>query len=345
MRGKFANTFRGERAVALVIFALLALLPGVIGGYPIYILPQYLLFGVLAMSLGLLWGWVGIVSFGQAAFFAIGAYGMGLVMHAGLGGWAGYLGIVCGMLAGALLAAIAGYFLFSAGVKSTYFVLVTLALSIIVEQLAVSQSWITGGYNGLFVDRMVLALGPLGEIPLNGDVAAYYAVLVVLPILYFGLKGLTQSSFGKILVGIRENEDRMTALGYDISLYKSAAFMLSGALAGIAGALYATHAGFVSPSLAGVTFSTEVVVWVAIGGRSSLFGALIGGVIVSALSNYLSSISPQYWQLALGFIFILVIMFSRDGIAGAFAAIVNGVSRWGRKEKQLSTSHREASHG
>ncbi len=329
MRARFASTFRGEAAAAIILFALLALVPGVVDGYPIYILPQYLLFGVLAMSLGLLWGWAAIVSFGQAAFFAIGAYGMGLAMQAGLGAWGGYAGIVCGALAGGLLAAVAGYFLFSAGVKSTYFVLITLALSIIVEQLAVSQSEITGGYNGLFVERMVVPLGPFGELPLSGDIASYYAVLVVVPLLYAALVALLRSSFGKILVGIRENEDRMTALGYNVSFYKTAAFALSGALAGLAGALYATHAGFVSPSLAGVSFSTEVVVWVAIGGRLSLLGALVGGVLVSALSNYLSSISPQYWQLALGFIFILVIMFSRDGLAGAAAATARKLS-WRR---------------
>ena len=107
-------------------------------------------------------------------------------------------------------AAVAGYFLFSAGVKSAYFVLITLALSIIVEQLAVSQSEITGGYNGLLVDRMTLGLGPLGEIPPTGDVASYYAGIVVVPVINFALKALMQSSFGKVLVGIRENEDRMT---------------------------------------------------------------------------------------------------------------------------------------
>lgn len=345
MKGWSASMFRGETAAALVLFALLALVPGVLDGYPVYILPQYLLFGVLAMSLGVLWGWASIVSFGQAAFFAIGAYGMGLAMQAGLGGYGGYLGIVCGALAGGLLAIVAGYFLFSAGVKSTYFVLITLALSIIVEQLAVSQSEITGGYNGLFVDRMALALGPLGEIPLSGDIASYYAVLVVVPLLYFGLVALTRSSFGKILVGIRENEDRMTALGYNVSFYKTAAFGLSGTLAGLAGALYATHAGFVSPSLAGVGFSTEVVVWVAIGGRLSLLGALAGGVLVAALSNYLSSISPQYWQLALGFVFILVIMFSRDGLAGAVAQIGDRLFRGRGAKRQARNSHEEAPHG
>lgn len=337
--------FRGERELAFALFALLALVPGVIDGYPIYILPQYLLFGVLAMSLGLLWGWGAIVSFGQAAFFAIGAYGMGLAMQAGLGAWGGLAGIVCGALAGGILAAVAGYFLFSAGVKSTYFVLITLALSIIVEQLAVSQSEITGGYNGLFVERMAVPLGPFGELPLSGDIASYYAVLVIVPLLYFGLVAITRSSFGKVLVGVRENEDRMTALGYNVSFYKTAAFALSGTLAGLAGALYATHAGFVSPSLAGVTFSTEVVVWVAIGGRLSLLGALAGGVLVSALSNYLSSISPQYWQLALGFIFILVIMFSRDGLAGAVGAAARRMTRRHAAVRPADDPDGEARHG
>jgi urea ABC transporter permease protein UrtC len=329
MKALCANAFRGEAAVALALFGLLALVPAVIDGYTLYILPQYLLFGMLAVSLGLLWGWVDIVSFGQAAFFAIGGYSMGLLMQSGLAGWGGYAGIVCGALAGGVLALIAGYFLFSAGVKSTYFVLITLALSIIVEQLAVSQSEITGGYNGMFVDRMALTFGPLGEIALSDDAAIYYVVLVAVSLVYFTVLALTRSSFGKLLVGIRENEDRMTALGYSVSFYKTIAFMLSGALAGLAGALYATHAGFVSPSLAGVTFSTEVVVWVAIGGRLSLLGALIGGLLVAALSSYLSAISPQYWQLALGFIFILVIVFSKNGLAGAFTSLISRLRRRG----------------
>jgi urea transport system permease protein len=314
-----AALFRGEVRVALVVFALLALLPLVAEGYVVYILPQYLLFGMLAMSLALLWGLAGIVSFGQAAFFAVGGYGMGALMQAGLAPGGGYEGLIVGLLAGGLLALVAGYFLFSAGVKADYFVLITLALSIIVEQIAVSQSDLTGGWNGMFVDRLSLNFGALGKLSLGGDNAIYYFVLPIVVLAYLGLMALKQSRFGKILSGIRENEDRMTALGYNVAFYKTAIFTLSGALAGFSGALYATHANFVSPSLAGVLFSTEVVVWVAIGGRLSLLGALMGGVLVSALSNYLSSISPEYWQLALGFVFILVIVFFKNGLAGAFS--------------------------
>ena len=201
--------------------------------------------------------------------------------------------------------------------RGSYFVIVTLALSIITEQIAVSQSQLTGGWNGMFIDRMSLTFGPLGEVSLFPDAPIYYVVLVVVAATFALLKGLSHSPFGKILIGIRENEDRMVALGVRTPLYKTSAFALSGAIACLAGALYGTHANFVAPSLAGVLFSTEVVVWVAIGGRNSLLGALLGGILVASLSNYLSAVIPRYWQLALGILFVLVIVYLRGGIAGA----------------------------
>ncbi|MGH6942827.1 MAG: branched-chain amino acid ABC transporter permease, partial [Geminicoccaceae bacterium] len=219
----------GESIAAVIVFLALAALPAVISGYPIYILPQYMLFGMLALSLGLLWGYVGIVSFGQAAFFALGAYTMGLAMqHPVLPVNPAYLGLLGSIVLGAALAGVIGYFLFSAGVRGAYFVIVTLALSIIVEQLAVSQSQITGGWNGMFIDRMSLSFGPLGAISLFDDAPIYYVVLVVVAAAFALLKGLSRAPFGKLLVGIRENEDRLLALGVRTSLYKTGAFALSG---------------------------------------------------------------------------------------------------------------------
>jgi urea ABC transporter permease protein UrtC len=310
-----------ETGFAVVVLAVFAVLPIFVSGYPIYILPQYMLFGMMAMSLGLMWGYVGILSFGQAGFFALGAYTMGLAMHTNLGVNPAYIGLLLSLVVGGTVAAVVGYFLFSAGVRATYFVLVTLALSIMVEQVAVSQSEITGGWNGMFIDRMSLSFGPLGEVPLIDDAPAYYAVLPVAALSYALLRWLMSARFGKILIGIRENEDRMIALGYNISIHKTRAFALSGAIACFAGALYGTHANFVAPSLGGVLFSTEVVIWVAIGGRHSLLGALLGGILVSSLSNYLSTVTPEYWQLVLGLIFIAVIVFFKGGVAGAVAQL------------------------
>ena len=311
-----------ETTAAAAVFVLLAALPLLVSGYWIYILPQYLLYGMLAMSLGLLWGFTGILSFGQAAFFALGAYAMGLAAKWDLGGNPAYLALAASVVIGAALAAVVGYFLFSVGVRDVYFVVVTLALSIMVEQITVSQSQITGGYNGMFVPRMSLTLGTGTEVDLSDDAAIYYVVLPVVAACYFLLRWLIGRPFGRVLVGLRENEDRVVSFGFNASLYKTAIFAVSGAVACVAGALYGTHANFVSPSLAGVLFSTQVVVWVAIGGRESLLGALLGAVGVSALSNYLTAVIPDYWQLAVGVIFVVVIVAFKGGVAGALG--------WGR---------------
>jgi urea transport system permease protein len=310
---------RGEDGAALLLFALLALVPLFLGGYVVYILPQYMLLGILAMSLAILWGYAGIVSFGQAAFFAIGAYSIGLVMkYASLPVNPAYVGIFVGTLSAAIAALVIGYFMFSAGVRAAYFVVATLALSIIVEQTVKSFSNITGGWNGLYVDRMTLTFGSLFEQSLFDDVPMYYTVLAVVVLVYLATSTLMRSSFGRIVIGVRENEDRMLALGFDVPAYKTLAFGLSGLLAGLGGALYATHANFAHPSNAGVLFSTQVVIWVAIGGRRSLVGAFAGAIIVAALSNYLSSIRAiqSYWPLIQGLIFIAAIVTFREGLAG-----------------------------
>jgi urea transport system permease protein len=310
---------RSESGGAALVFLLLAVLPGFVSGYVIYILPQYLLYGVLAMSLALLWGFTGILSFGQAAFFALGAYAMGLAQQWDVGVNGAYLALAISIAVGATLAGLVGYFLFSAGVRDVYFVLVTLALSIMTEQVTISQSAITGGYNGMYVPRMSLTFGPLGGVDLSTDAAIYYVVLAAVVAVYALLRLLLARRFGKVLIGIRENEDRALSLGFDTALFKTGAFALAGSIAGLAGALYGTHANFVSPSLAGVLFSTQVVVWVAIGGRESLLGSLFGAVFVAALSNYLTAITPEYWQLVLGIIFVVVIVAFRGGVAGALS--------------------------
>ncbi len=318
-RGLFGG-FRREDLAALVVFLLLAAVPLAISGYVVYILPQYMLLGVLAMSLALLWGYGGIVSFGQAAFFAIGAYAMGLAMKhlIGLPINSAYLGILIGTIGAGLVALLIGYFLFSAGVRAAYFVVATLALSIVVEQTVKSFSDITGGWNGLYVDRMTLTLGSMFELSLFDDAPIYYVVLAVVVPVYIVVAALMRGRFGKIVIGIRENEDRMTALGFNVPLYKTLVFGLSGLLAGVAGAFYATHAQFAHPVNAGVLFSTQVVIWVAIGGRHSLLGAFVGAIVVAALSNYLSSIEAiqSYWPLVMGLIFIAVIVLFRRGLAG-----------------------------
>jgi urea transport system permease protein len=305
----------GENLIAVLLFVGLFYVPYLVVGYPVFILPQYMLFGVLAMTLGLLWGLGGMVSFGQAAFFAIGAYALGICVRelsAGTGPW---LGLGSALLLGSVLAAVIGYFLFSANVRDSYFVLVTLALSTIVQVVANSESQLTGGFNGMFVERLELQLGG-AQLSLASDLVIYYVVLAFTVATYLLFRILQRSPFGRVLVSIRENEDRTRALGYNTALYKTVAFTVSGGVAALAGALYATDAGFVSPDLGGVLFSTNVVVWVAIGGRRYFAGALIGGIGIGILSNQLNAAIPRYWQLLLGLLFVLVVIFFRRGLVG-----------------------------
>lgn len=312
---------RAENVLAVVLFVALFYVPYVVSGYPVFILPQYMLFGVLALTLCLLWGFGGMVSFGQGAFFAVGAYAFGITIKHLAGGSGPWLGLLLGIVLGAVIAGAIGYFLFTANVRDSYFVLVTLAISTIVYVIANSQSGLTGGFNGMYTDRVTFSLIGAVQISVKGDLAMYYVVFVVTLLAYLGFRFLQWSPFGRVLVSIRENEDRTRALGYNTAMYKTLAFAISGAVAALAGGLYSTDAGFVSPDLAGVLFSTGVVVWVAVGGRDYYVGALVGAIGISALSNALNSLIPEYWQLLLGLLFVLVIVFFRRGLIGSLVRV------------------------
>lgn len=306
-----------ENVLAVLLFVALFYVPYLVVGYPVFILPQYMLFGILALTLCLLWGFGGIVSFGQGAFFAIGAYSLGITLQRLDSSVSPWLGLILALALGAAVAGVIGYFLFTADVRDSYFVLVTLAISTIVYVIANSQSDLTGGFNGMYVERVTFPLPGGASLNVASDLAIYYTVFVFTLLAYVGFRLLQASPFGQVLVGIRENEDRTRALGYNTALYKTCAFAVSGAVAALAGALYATDAGFVSPSLGGVLFSTGVVVWVAVGGRDYYIGALIGAIAISVLSNVLNSLIPEYWQLLLGVLFVLVIVFFRRGLIGS----------------------------
>lgn len=306
-----------ENVLATLLFVALFYVPYLVAGYPVFILPQYMLFGVLALTLCLLWGFGGMVSFGQGAFFAIGAYALGITLQRLDSAASPWLGLLLALVLGAGVAGVIGYFLFSADVRDSYFVLVTLAISTIVYVIANSQSDLTGGFNGIYVARLKLPLPGGASLSLGSDLAVYYTVFVFTLLAYLGFRLLQASAFGKVLVGIRENEDRTRALGYNTALYKTGAFAISGGVAALAGSFYATDAGFVSPSLGGVLFSTGVLVWVAVGGRDYYVGALIGAIAISVLSNVLNSLIPEFWQLLLGVLFVLVIVFFRRGLIGS----------------------------
>ena len=304
----------GAAAVGLV-------LPAFVEEYIAFLASQYYLYALLGLSLGLIWGYVGILSFGQAAFFGLGAYVMTwsfeYVFVPGIN--PAYVALILAPIVSGGLAGLLGLFLFYSDVKDVYFVIITLALSVVLEQLGVSVASIFGGFNGIYLPRMSLSIPGIFSYQLSNDRLFYYLPLLALCSGYVVCRRVVDSDFGETLVAIRENEERTKSLGYNTARYKTQVFVLSGALAGIAGALFGTLTQFVSPPLTGFVLSTEVVIWVAVGGRELLLGAIVGSIIVNAMSTVLSSVIATQYILVLGLIFIAVVVAFRKGIMGYIA--------------------------
>lgn len=309
------------KKIGLAAVVVAFLLPAVLQPYLAFLAAQYYLFSLLALSLGLLWGYVGILSFGQAAFFGLGAYIMAWSFEYAFvpGINPAYVALFLAPLVTGGAAALLGLFLFYSDVKDVYFVIITLALSVILEQLAVSVTSIFGGFNGIFLPRMAVSLPGVFEYPLTNDRLFYYVALLALLGGYLLCRRIVHSDFGETLLAIKENEDRTKSLGYNTARYKTQVFAVSGALAGVAGALYGSLSQFVSPPLTGFVLSTEVVIWVAVGGRGLLAGAIAGGFLVNAASTALSSIVADRYILILGLIFIAVVVTFRKGVVGYVA--------------------------
>jgi urea ABC transporter permease protein UrtC len=324
--GRFAARTTREKGLAVVL-AVLLLVPLATTRYLSFLSAQFLLFAILGLSLGLIWGYGGILSFGHAAFFGLGAYCMAWSYeYLSIGINSGYIGLVAAAIVPSVLAVLLGIFLFYSEVKDVYFVIITLAVAVILEQLATSSGImfeIFGGFNGLYLPRLSLTIPGLGGVGLN-DRMFYVLAVVAIAIAYVGCRRLVRSHFGQVLVAIRENEERTQALGYNTARYKTLVFGFSAGLAGIAGALYATLAGFISPTLLGFALSTEVVIWVAVGGRQYLGGAIVGSVLVNAFSSGLSEAISTRYRLILGLLFVLVVVGFRRGLAGPVVTWLRG---------------------
>lgn len=288
--------------------AFLAIYPAFAGSYDLTVMRDALIFAMFAVSLDLFWGRTGILCFGHAAFFGAGGYAMALVtLSSGLVA-STWLGLLAAMLVPALLAAVVGYFLFYGGVRGSYFTIVTLALSVIAQQAVIAWSSVTGGDTGLLG---IPPLSPWG-FDLSGDLASYALVAVTLALLLAGLRLLTRGRWGQVLKAIGDNEIRAAALGHDAPARLTAAFVLSAAIAGLAGALYVSASGVVAPDMIGLALSTEVVAWVVIGGRGTLIGPVIGAVLVQRAQQEISSLNPALWPMIIGLMFVAVAFLQSD---------------------------------
>jgi branched-chain amino acid transport system permease protein len=266
---------------------------------------RFLIFALAATSLNLILGFGGMVSFGHAAFVGVGAYAAGILMQHGLpSAWLA-LALAC-VAAGAFALLIGAISLRTRGV---YFIMITLAFAQMLYYLMVSLKTY-GGDDGLSLSgRFNLGSG----LDLSQDATFYYLVLTLVVAVFLGVQRLLNSRFGHALQGIRDNETRMAAIGFPVYRFKLLAFVLAGALAGLAGALLAHQGGFVSPSMMQWSESGMLMVMVILGGVGHLYGGLVGAVVFLALEELLSSYTI-HWQFGLGAVLLAVVLLAPNGL-------------------------------
>ncbi len=290
----------------LLMCAVLALLP-LAGDYAVGIVAEILIFSIFAMSLGLLIGYTGLMSFGHAAFFGISTYTViGLGVHLGISGW---LGMLAGIGIAALTAAFVG--MFCIRVSGIPFLMLTMAFSQLLYSLSLKWRSVTGGTDGLtgFVRPTLFGYS------LDNPVARYAVVATGFALVLGFLWLLVRSPLGSIFIGIRDNEMRMRAIGYPVQRFKFIAFTIAGTLAGVGGALYAFFNAFVSTDILHWALSGDAIIMVVLGGSGTVIGPAIGAAIFLLLKNIVSS-QNEYWMLWIGIIFILSVMFLREGVWG-----------------------------
>lgn len=287
---------------------LLIIVPLFAGSYHMSLATQVLIFAVFAMSLDLLMGYTGLPSFGHAAPFGAAAYTTGLLVKYGFDNPG--LAILAGVVMAVIVSAIFGFI--AVRTSQAYFLMITLALGQIVFAVAWNSRKLTGGDDGLpGIARPDLGL----PWPMTDATAFYFFVIIFFTLSYFLMRQFVNSPFGRSLVGIRDNEPRMKALGYNTFLHKYICFMVAGLFAGLAGVLYAYFNGFISPAEAGVGNSGEVMLMVILGGVGTLFGSVIGAGVIVLLKHFVS-IYTEHWPLIVGIAFIFTIFYAPRGIGG-----------------------------
>jgi urea transport system permease protein len=314
---------RAGIALTLAVWLLLAVCPLVVSEWRLSQLAQITSYGIFAMSLAFLWGQTGLLCFGQAIFFGVGAYVMALVTKGMLPGVGDstVTGLLVATLLPAVVALIAGTLVFRGrGLSGAYFAIVTLAAAVIAERAA-SHFRFIGGFNGLLDVPPLRYGGAAGRVDLLAPVPVYYVMLGAAGLAYGLLLWLERSPAGTALRAVRDNEARTAYFGFEVSVYKTFSLTLSGAVAGFAGGLFVTQFGFVSPALIGVPLSTEVLIWTALGGREVLLAAFLGALVVRSVEGALSEVLGYYWLLGLGVLFIASVVIFPRGLLGRLLSL------------------------
>ena len=315
---------------------------------------KYLTFALLALSVDLIWGFSGILSLGHGAFFALGGYAMGMHLMRKIGDrgvysnpilpdfmvflsweelpwfWLGFDSFLFAALmvivVPGLLAFVFGWFAFRSRVTGVYFSIITQAMTFALMLAFFRNDMGFGGNNGLTDFKDILGF----SLRADGTRAALFsASAIALALGYILCRFIVTSRFGQVLVAIRDAESRTRFLGYRVEHYKLFAFVISGILAGIAGALYVPQVGIINPSEFAPPRSIEIIIWVAVGGRGTLYGAVLGAILINYAKSYFTGALPEAWLFMLGGLFITVTLFLPKGIVGSVPAFA-----WGKRAKE-----------
>jgi branched-chain amino acid transport system permease protein len=316
-------------SVALIVgLAVIGLL---FDEFTLGLLTAYVALALMAIGMDLIWGYTGILSFGQAGFFGLGAYGVGLTATR----WASAgtaVAICLGLVAAVALALLLGWFVFYSRVGVFFIAVITLAVSVVLEQAVNQFSTFTGGLNGINLET---------AFPWAPRQTYFFVVLALAVVLGLAIR-LVRSDFGQVLLAIRDNEERARFLGFATPWVKTMVFALSAVLCAAGGLLYVLQTGLVSPTLIGFTLSTQAVIWTAIGGRGTLVGPALGAIAINYGQHELSGLFLASWQLALGVVLVMVVVFAPDGLYARFVALTRRGQKREDGGRQLVVAARPA---
>ena len=350
LRERSTQTFLGVLFAALIVVTFLHLVMPegsalYVSSYTVTLMGKYLCYALLAVAVDLVWGYLGILSLGHGAFFALGGYAMGMYLMRQIGDrgtygdpvlpdfmvflnwqelpwfWQGFdmawFAFLMVMLAPGLLALVFGFLAFRSRVTGVYLSIITQALTFALMLAFFRNEMGFGGNNGLTDFRDLLGFNLRTDATRLG---LFIASGIALAIGYLVCRGIVTSKLGRVSIACRDAEARARFLGYRVDRVQLFVFVVSAMLAGVAGALYVPQVGIINPSEFSPIFSIEIVVWVALGGRATLYGAVIGAVLVNYAKTVLTGVMPDAWLFALGGLFVLVTVFLPQGIAGLLAS-------------------------
>jgi urea transport system permease protein len=347
-----------DRLAALIVFGVVVVVlplcnalpptsPLHVSNFTLNLFGKFLTYAILALGLDLLWGYTGVLSLGHGVFFGLGAYAMGMHLMLEIGAQGVYQSalpdfmvwnrvtalpafwkpfyssaftVVAVMLVPALCALAFGYLVFRSRIRGVYFSIITQALALSAWLVFNRNEMNLGGTNGLADFKTIFGFRLNQPATQRG---LYVATALTLVTAYALCRFITRSRAGKVLVAIRDSETRVLFSGYSPARYKLFVFVVSAVLAGVAGALYAPQVGIITPAKIGVLPSIEMVVWVAAGGRGTLWGAMLGAFGVNWTQSWLTTSYPDVWLLFLGALFMGVVLFFPDGVLGFATRMTN----------------------